>query len=31
LGEKGYLRKPVNDSALLETIEMAIGGQVQSN
>jgi len=27
LGAKGYLRKPVNDSVLLEAIESAIGGQ----
>jgi FixJ family two-component response regulator len=26
LGAKGYLCKPVNDSVLLEAIEMAIGG-----
>jgi len=26
LGAKSYLRKPVNDSVLLEAIEMAIGG-----
>jgi FixJ family two-component response regulator len=31
LGAKGYLRKPVNDSVLLETIELAIGGHAQSN
>ena len=29
LGAKGYLRKPVNDSVLLEAIEMAIGGHGQ--
>jgi FixJ family two-component response regulator len=31
LGAKGYLRKPVNDSVLLEAIETAIGGPAQSN
>ena len=31
LGAKGYLRKPVNDSVLLEAIEMAIGGHAQAN
>ena len=30
LGAKGYLRKPVNDSVLLEAIEKAIGGYAQS-
>jgi FixJ family two-component response regulator len=30
LGAKGYLRKPVNDSVLLEAIEIAIGGHAQS-
>jgi len=31
LGAKAYLRKPVNDSVLLEAIERAIGGQAQSD
>jgi FixJ family two-component response regulator len=29
LGARGYLRKPVNDSVLLETIESAISGQAR--
>jgi FixJ family two-component response regulator len=31
LGAKAYLRKPVNDSVLLEAIEKAIGRHVQSD
>jgi FixJ family two-component response regulator len=31
LGAKSYLRKPVNDSVLLEAIEKAIGGQAKSD
>ena len=31
LGATGYLRKPVNDSVLLEAIEKAIGGRAQSD
>lgn len=31
LGAKGYLRKPVNDSVLLEAIETAIGGHARSD